>query len=147
MKVVTTFAEKKREKQITNERRLLRELSLGHLKKSVLLHFSTVRKCVNPWLEDHLEEACFDVAIEAYLTGGEISRFTIYGETIDMAQNRCQDEILHYVDTLYHFWLYWDFGKETLKDDHLHSACERFVHFWWAEGFEKGKRRYKLRLH
>lgn len=147
MKVVTTFEERKREKQLYNERRLLRDLSIESLKKSVLLHFGSARKSVNPWLEQNVEEACFDVAIEAFLAGGEVSRFTIYGETIEMARMRSFEELIHFIDTLYNFWLYWDYGKETLRSDSLYIACEQFVVHWWKEGYEKGERRYKLRLH
>ncbi|MBS4179617.1 DUF2521 family protein [Lederbergia citrea] len=147
MIVVTTFEEKKREKQLTYERKLLRELSMVELKKSVLLHFAAARKSLNPWLDEGVEEACFDVAIEAFLTGGEFSRFTVHGETMEMAKRRCRSEIKHFTDTLYHFWLYWDYGKETIRDESIYFSCEHFVDSWWKEGYIKGERRHKLRLH
>lgn len=146
MSVVTTFEERKREKQLTNERKLLRDLPLDALKKSVLLHFSSAR-IGSGLLDGDLEEACFDVAIEAYLMGGDFSRFAVHGETMEMARKRCRPEIKHYTDTLYHFWLYLDFGKTTLRDESIFFACEHFVDYWWKEGYQKGIRRHKLRLH
>jgi hypothetical protein len=146
MSVVTTFEEKKREKQLKSERTLLRELSIRELKMSVLLHFGAVRICISPWLDESLEEACIDVAIEAFLTGGEMSRFAVQGENAELAKDRCKDEMNHYIETLYHFWLYWDFGQETLREESILNASEKFVAYWWDDGFKKGARRYKLRL-
>ncbi|MCR2823728.1 YbaK family protein [Lederbergia panacisoli] len=146
MNVMTNFSEKKREKQLYNERKLLRDLSIEEVKKSMIIHFNKMRIGIGP-LDEGVEEACFDVAIEAYLNGGEFSRFTIHGENIDMAKKRCHQDITHFIDTLYYFWLYLDFGKKMISDEDTFIACEHFVDYWWVNGYRKGERRYKLRLH
>ncbi|MBS4197959.1 DUF2521 family protein [Lederbergia citri] len=146
MNVMTNFEERKREKQLTIERKLLRDLSIEELKKSLIIHFNALRIGVGP-LDEGVEEACFDVAIEAYLNGGEFSRFTIHGETMEMAKKRCHQDITHFIDTLYYFWLYWDYGKKMISDEDIFLACEHFVYYWWVNGYRKGERRYKLRLH
>lgn len=146
MTVVHTFEERKREKQLKNERTLLGELSIDALKKSVIVHFSVARIGSYILLDEGAEEACIDVAIEAYLVGGEVSKFSINGEEMEEIKLRCQNELDHFIDTLYHFWLYCDYGRGTLTDDEIFLACKHFVKYWWKEGLEKGVRRHKLRL-
>ncbi len=146
MTIVNTFEEKKREKRLKYERTLLKELSMASLKKSVIVHFSAARIGSYILLEDGAEEACVDVAIEAFLVGGESSKFSIKGEKKEEIFLRCQEELDHFIDTLYHFWLYYDYGRGTLTDEEIFLACKHFVHFWWKEGFDKGVRRHKLRL-
>src|SRR5690606_25479624 len=147
MNVVTNFEKRKREKRLHYERSLLSELSISELKRSVLLHFGAGGFFISPWLNESLEEACIDVAIEAFLVGGEMSRFSVYGESVDFIRHRCRSELNHCIDTLYHFWLYWDFEYDMLREESIFVACNKFVDLWWQEGFEKGYRRHKLRLY
>lgn len=98
-------------------------------------------------LDEGIEDACLDVAIEAYLTGADYGRFIVGGETMEMTRKRCQQELAHFAETLYHLWLYLDYGRCTLQDEAIFLVCEKFVDYWWKEGYEKAKRRYKLRLH
>ncbi|OAK69042.1 DUF2521 family protein [Lederbergia galactosidilytica] len=145
MNNVASFSEKRREKQLTYERKLLRNLSIDELRKSVLRHMKTVG--VGIFGEDGLEEACFDIAIEAYLNGGEYSRFILYGETLAMIKERCYEDRSHFINTLYNFWLYWDYGQKLIEEKPTYEACEIFVNHWWSRGFKEGEQRYKLRLH
>ncbi|HEY4551996.1 MAG TPA: DUF2521 family protein [Bacillaceae bacterium] len=146
MSVVTTFEKRKREKQLKYERKLLRELSIDGLKKSIVVHFSAARIRSSLLIEEGMEEACFDVAIEAYLTGGDFSRFAAYGEDMESAKKRCRREIRHFTDTLFNFWLYYDYGMNSLQEESIYFACEHFVDYWWKEGYDRGVRRRKLRL-
>lgn len=146
MNMVTSFAEKRREKQLIYERKLLRDLSIDELRKSVLTHFNQMRIGIGNF-DEGIEEACFDVAIEAYLTGGEYSKFTTNGETMEMARKRCQQDLKHFIDTLYNFWLYFDFERKTISEEDTFLTCEYFIDYWWKKGYLKGERRYKLRLH
>ncbi|MCJ7839942.1 YbaK family protein [Lederbergia sp. NSJ-179] len=145
MSNVTSFTEKKREKQLTYERKLLRNLSIDELKKSVTQHLKMIG--TGSFIHEGVEEACMDVGIEAFLNGGEYSRFVLYGETMEMIKNRCGDDRAHLIETLYNFWLYWDYGQKLIQEEQVYSACEYFVDEWWQRGFQKGERRYKLRLH
>lgn len=146
MSVITSFEERKRKKQLTNERKVLSELSINELKKSVLLHFYAARLAAD-LLDEGIEEACLDVAIEAYLLGADFGRFIAIGETMEMTRKRCHEEITHFTETLYHFWLYLDYDRSTLEDESIYLVCEKFVQYWWKEGYLKAERRYKLRLH
>jgi hypothetical protein len=37
--------------------------------------------------------------------------------------------------------------EEGTMSESLYYLCEQYIHIWWREGYEKGQRRHKLRLH
>ncbi|MGP7819309.1 DUF2521 family protein [Niallia sp. 01092] len=146
MTVITTFDTKKRQKQMKYERSVLREISIKDLKERVARYFGSSHLTSSMIMDTGIEEACYDVAIEAFLLGANFSKFSEYGETLESIKNRCFDEDKHLKDTLFHFLLYWG-SEESSKDESLLYLCEQFVDEWWNEGFEKAKKRRKLRLH
>jgi hypothetical protein len=147
VKVITSFAEKKRAKQLNYERSVLREISVKQLKERVQHFFGSFRLTQSLIMNTGIEEACYDVAIEAFLLGASLSRFGCYGETAEQVKLRCQSEEKHVVDTLYNFMLYWGSGDEGVMSESLYYICEQYVSSWWMEGFSKGERRIKLKLH
>jgi Protein of unknown function (DUF2521) len=147
LNVLTTFNEKKREKQIKYERSLLRELSIQRLHARVKDCFGSSRLASGLLMNSGIEEACYDVAIEAYLLGGRYSRFGYFGESLEMARKRCREEEKHLVDTLYNFFLFWGNGDEGIAGESLYYMCEQYVDGWWREGFQKGEKRHKLKMH
>ncbi|TKJ06601.1 DUF2521 family protein, partial [Bacillus cereus] len=41
-------------------------------------------------------------------------------------------------------------GREEIKlkdEELLFESCQQFIGLWWQEGYEKGERRYRLKLH
>lgn len=128
------------------ERSVLREISIKDLKERVARYFGSSHLTSSMIMDTGIEEACYDVAIEAFLLGANFSKFSEYGETLESIKNRCFDEDKHLKDTLFHFLLYWG-SEESSKDESLLYLCEQFVDEWWNEGFEKAKKRRKLRLH
>lgn len=146
MNVITTFTEKQREKQIKYERSILREISIKTLKARVQQYFGSSKLTAKIIMNTGIEEACYDVAIEAYLLGAHYSRFSYYGEDLESIKTRCKSEEFHLKDTLYNFLLYWG-SEEEIMDESLYYLCEQYVNSWWMEGFSKGEKRYKLRLH
>lgn len=147
MNVITTFVEKKRAKQLKYEKSVLREISVKMLKERVQQYFGSSRLTQSLIMNSGIEEACYDVAIEAFLLGANMSRFGYYGEQAQDVKIRCQQEEKHLVDTLYNFLLYWGNGEEGMMSESLYVQCEQFVNSWWLEGFHKGERRIKLKLH
>ncbi|RDI38972.1 DUF2521 family protein [Falsibacillus pallidus] len=148
MNVITTFNSKRREKQIKHERSLLKELSIQLLSKSVQKYFGGIRMQGGVFLQQGLEEGCYDVAIEAYLLGAQFSRFAGLYEEKRQIQARCEKEMKHLIDTLFNFWLYWGkIGEEIVFNDSLYFSCEGFIEYWWNEGFTKADKRRKMRLH
>jgi hypothetical protein len=147
LNVITTFKEKRREKQIKYERSVLKDLSIKMLKERVQQYFGSTRIASSFIMNTGVEEACYDVALEAYLLGAKFSKFGYYGEGIDAVRMRCFHEEKHLIDTLYNFFLYWGNGEEGGMSESLYYLCEQYVHVWWREGFDKGQRRRKLRLH
>lgn len=147
MTVITTFREKKREKQIKYERSVLKELSIHTLKERVQQYFGSTRIAQSFVMNSGVEEACYDVALEAFLLGAKYSRFGYYGEDVEMVRMRCYQEERHLVDTLFNFLLFWGNGEEGVMSESLYYLCEQYIYVWWKEGFDKGQRRHKLRLH
>jgi hypothetical protein len=145
--VITTFREKQREKQIKYERSILRDLSIHTLKERVKQYFGSSRIASSFIMNTGIEEACYDVALEAFLLGAKFSKFGFHGEGMEEVRKRCYFEEKHLIDTLYNFLLYWGNGEEGTQSESLYYMCEQYVNVWWREGFEKGERRHKLRLH
>lgn len=145
--VITTFTEKRREKQIKYERSLLRDLSIKMLKMQFQQHFGSIRMNSGLIMNSGIEEACYDVAIEAFLLGAKMSKFGYRGESFEVVRFRCEKEEKHLIETLYNFFLYWGNGDEGVFSESLYYLCEQYVDAWWKEGFFKGVRRHKLRLH
>ncbi len=145
--VVTSFYVKKREKQIKYERSVLRELSLKTLQDKLKDFFGSTKFTSMYVLRAGIEEGCYDVAIEAYLLGARYSRFGYYGETQEQVRIRCEEETEHFIETMYHFLLYWGNGLEGINTNTLYDCCKDYVEYWWTRGFQTGKRRHKLRLH
>jgi hypothetical protein len=147
MNVITTLKDKRRDKQIKYERTVLKDLSINMLKGRVQRFFGTTKFSQGLMLQSGIEEACYDVAIEAYLLGAKFSRFGHYGESMESIRQRCWTEEKHFADTLYNFLLYLGSLDEGRYNESLYYLCEQYVGEWWVEGFKKGERRYKLRLH
>lgn len=146
MAVITSFDIRKREKQIKYERAVLREISLKELKEKVAHYFGSSNLTSSILMNNGIEEACYDVAIEAFLLGANYSKFSEYGEEVQAIKNRCKEEDVHLKETLYHFLLYWG-SEESNKNESLYYLCEQFVDEWWLEGYTKANMRRKLRLH
>jgi Protein of unknown function (DUF2521) len=147
MNVVTGLKERRKEKQIKYERKVLRELSPKQLKERVQTYLLGNHK-LGISFSQVLEEGCFDVAIEAYLLGANYSKFGYYGESLEDVSRRCEPEKKHLIDTLFNFILYWGkLGDQDLYNESLYYQCDQYVESWWHDGFEKGKKRFKLRLH
>lgn len=147
MTVITTFTEKRREKLIKYEKSVLKEISINALKEKVKHSFGSSRFVSGLLMNAGIEEACYDVAIEAYLLGAHYSRFGLCGEQQAHVMQRCESELRHFTDTLYNFFLYWGHGEEGAASESLYYICEEYVNSWWSEGFHKGQKRHKLRLH
>ncbi|RHW33941.1 DUF2521 family protein [Neobacillus notoginsengisoli] len=147
MNVITSFTEKRREKQIKYERSVLRELSINVLKKRVQDYFGSVRLQAGLFQNPGIQEACYDVALEAFLLGANFSKFGFVGEDLDSILSRCEAEESHLIDTLFNFLLYWGGGDDGIYSESLYLTCEQYVRTWWLDGYEKGRLRQKLRLH
>ncbi|QPA31093.1 YbaK family protein [Thermaerobacillus caldiproteolyticus] len=146
MNVITSFKEKKREKQITYERKMLRELSLEKLKKHVHECFDSFYRTYRVF-PSVIEDGCVDIAIEAYLLGASYSRFGYYGEPMEMVRRRSEREEKYLIDTLFDFLCFWGNIDDVFVGESLYYMCEHYISHWWIEGFEKGKKRRRLKLH
>ncbi|AST94083.1 MULTISPECIES: DUF2521 family protein [Sutcliffiella] len=147
MNVVTTFKEKRREKQQKYERKMLREISVELLRNKVREFFGPQLK-MNGRPIEAVEEGCLDVAIEAYLLGASYGKFGYQGENEEKVRTRCYREEKYLIDTLYDYFLYWGvFCESDMECESFYYKCESFILYWWRDGFEKSIKRYRMRLH
>ena len=148
MNIDTSFTMRRRERQIRFERSVLREMSLELLKKSFQTYFGTLFTHGKFVFGDAIQEGCYDVAIEAYLSGSRYSRLNHYGEPIESLKSKSFSERRSLAKTLEEFILYWgNMQEETKYNEALPSSCENFVNYWWEEGLKKGTMKYKMKVH
>ncbi|MBO9131128.1 DUF2521 family protein [Bacillus sp. 165] len=145
MNVITTLKDKRRDKQIKYERKMLREISLNVLRKNIHHHFQEY--CEKNYSRNQFEDYCIELAIESYLLGARYSKFGCYGESLTTIKHRSLSEEQNLTETLYLFLTNVHLLQETeQRKQSLYYICQSFIDSWWKEGFEKGERRYKLRL-
>ena len=145
MNDIISLKEKRHQRDLKYEKKMLRELSLTEINCAIEKFFGGI---VQKGKRSMIEDGCIDFAIESYLLGAKYGRFGYLGESMQSANKRCQVEEKQLIDELYDFLLTW--GKTDEKDisfDEVYFACEYFVQSLWKEGFTKGEKRYKLRLH
>ncbi|MFD3449261.1 DUF2521 family protein [Microbacteriaceae bacterium 4G12] len=145
MNVITTFKEKQQEKQLKYERKLIREISLSTLRKNIFQYFCEY--ITEPMVIHHLEDYCIELAIESYLLGARYSKFGYYGEPVFEVKQRCLGEEQSLAEVLFHFLSNSPVTESWEEcEERLYEACQRFISSWWNEGYERGERRYRLRL-
>lgn len=146
--VITTFPQKRRERQIRFERSVLRELSIEALKMSVRHFFGSFESEGGSQLVSAIEEGCYDIAIESFLIGIQYSRLGYYGVPWEEIRMRSEKELSSFSQGLSEFIHYWTRGEEEQRiDEKLLESCKLYVENWFQEGFLKGKMKYKLKLH
>ncbi|ADC49809.1 hypothetical protein BpOF4_08755 [Alkalihalophilus pseudofirmus OF4] len=145
MAVVSTFSEKRREKQWKFERGVLRQLSLKQLKEDVHKHFKPV---VPFYFLSHpfLLDPCMDMAIDAYLVGAEYGRFGYLGESVSEVMARCEDELTDISFSLFNLLQGWNGDTDYLLES-LKISSDVFIDRWWEKGFKEAEKRHRLRLH
>ncbi|CAM4340802.1 DUF2521 family protein [Bacillus manliponensis] len=141
MNVIVSLKEKQKEKQIKYERKMLRELSLKTLRENIRNSFS-----MDTFHCQH-EDYCIELGIESYLLGARYSKFGYYGESFIDVKSRSSQEEFQLTELLFHFLTSMPFLNDTSKEEKLYESCQRFISAWWQEGYEKGERRYRLKLH
>jgi Protein of unknown function (DUF2521) len=145
MNDVISLKQKRHQKELIYEKKMLRELSLTEIKgrfEDCFGRFSEKGK------KEIIEDGCIDFAIEAFLLGAKYSRFGYYGESMETANRRCWSEEKRLIDDLFDYFINW--GKVNVKDisfDEIFLVCEYYIQSWWKQGYVKGEKRYKMRLH
>lgn len=143
--VITTLKDKRREKQLKYERKLLREISLSSLRSDIKRYFCEYTKTSQ--FTRHCEEYCIELAVESYLLGARYSKFGYYGEPVHQVRKRSGFEEKSLAEMLFHFLSTVPLNEVPIEcRQTLREICENFISSWWKEGYEKGERRYRLRL-
>ncbi|WP_459503657.1 DUF2521 family protein [Bacillus sp. C1] len=142
MNVIVSLQEKQKEKQLKYERRMLRELSLKTLRSNIRDAFDMKE------LHRQYEDYCIELGIESYLLGARYSKFGYYGESFFDVKYRALEEEQQLTEMLFQFLTSMTMREiEPSDEDLLYTSCEQFISSWWREGYEKGERRYRLKLH
>lgn len=142
MNVIVGLQEKQKEKQLKYERKMLRELSLKTLRSNIHTAFDMQE------LHRQYEDYCIELGIESYLLGARYSKFGYYGESFYDVKYRSLEEEQQLIEMLFHFLTSVTTQDiDSKKEEVLYEACRHFISSWWREGFEKGERRYRLKLH
>ncbi|MEK4677115.1 MULTISPECIES: DUF2521 family protein [Bacillus] len=142
MNVIISLQEKQKEKQLKYERKMLRELSLKTLRSNIRDAFQMQE------LHRQYEDYCIELGIESYLLGARYSKFGYYGESFFDVKYRALEEEQQLTETLFQFLTSMTMREIKLKDEELlFESCQQFIGLWWQEGYEKGERRYRLKLH
>ncbi|MDM5152968.1 DUF2521 family protein [Bacillus sp. DX1.1] len=142
MNVIVSLQEKQKEKQLKYERKMLRELSLKTLRSNIQDAF-----CMKE-LHRQYEDYCIELGIESYLLGARYSKFGYYGESFFDVKYRSLEEEQQLTEMLFHFLTSATLQDiESNEEEILYESCQRFISSWWREGYEKGERRYRLKLH
>ncbi|CEY71436.1 Protein of uncharacterised function (DUF2521) [Streptococcus pneumoniae] len=99
-------------------------------------------------LHRQYEDYCIELGIESYLLGARYSKFGYYGESFFDVKYRALEEEQQLTETLFQFLTSMTMREIKLKDEELlFESCQQFIGLWWQEGYEKGERRYRLKLH
>jgi len=147
VKVITTFPQKRRERQIRFERSLMRELSIETLRTSFRWFFDWQGFMASQSLLFAIEEGCYDIAVETFLFGSQFSRLGYFGVPWEEIHRRSQKQLSLFSRGLADFIHYWvNENREREVEADLLDACSRFVEYWFREGFLKGKMKYKMKL-
>lgn len=141
MNVITNFREKRRAKQITFEKSLLKELKIMQLKSQLKESFSYFIDA-DTHQRKAREDYCFELAVETYLLGARYSRFGFYGEPIENVKERSAKE----TEWLAYLFYSSVFGRKDDIQTEPFNQCKSFLHNWWLDGYVKGERRHRLRL-
>ncbi|ENQ3080685.1 TPA: DUF2521 family protein [Bacillus pseudomycoides] len=142
MNVIVSLKEKQREKQLKYERKILRELSLQTLRENIRNCF-----CMDTF-HRHYEDYCIELGIESYLLGARYSKFGYYGESLLDVKNRSSHEETQLTEMLFHFLTSVPLRTlEENEDEQLYQSCQYFISAWWKQGYEKGEKRYRMKLH
>ncbi|MCM2677647.1 DUF2521 family protein [Alkalicoccobacillus plakortidis] len=145
MEIITTLADKRREKRWNFERKLLQEISLKDIEKQFHETFAPVipkEHATRPFLVD----PSLDIGIDAYLLGANYSRFFQYGESEQQAKSRAEDELTDLSFDMFNLLTCWVLQGERYGDA-LGIASDVYVDTLWQRGFQAGTKRYRLKLH
>ncbi len=62
-------------------------------------------------------------------------------------KDRSLEEEQQLTEMLFLFLMNMTMREEVEDKNLLYKSCEQFISAWWREGYEKGERRYRLKLY
>lgn len=144
MGTVVSLEPHRLKKEWEEEKKLLQELRVEEIKSTAENIFVPVFNRFHfPY--SFLEEACMDLALEAFLSGGKFSKYVENGELAFRFKMQAVLAISSITTELYEFMSGWVEEPAAQRSD-LKEIVECFVTYWWKRGLEAGTKRHLLRL-
>ena len=142
MGTVVALEPHRMKKEWEEEKKLLKEINVQELQMSAKKIFVPVLDTFH-FSYSFLEEACMDLALEAFLSGGKFSKYVEDNTLPFRYKIQAAVFIKNIANELYTFMSGW-VEEPTINEEQLRSAVEEFVTFWWHKGLEAGTKRRRL---
>ncbi|WP_240377753.1 DUF2521 family protein [Bacillus piscicola] len=144
MGVVVALEPHRIKREWEEEKKLLGEISVNDIQLTAKEIFTPVFTTFH-FSYSFLEEACMDLALEAFLSGGKFSKFVENNSLPFRYKLRAVVIIGGIASELYTFISGWVEGPQA-GDEEIKGAVEEYITFWWKKGLEAGYRRKRLGL-
>ncbi|RSL28937.1 DUF2521 family protein [Salibacterium salarium] len=146
MGIVISLEPHRIKKEWLEEKKLLQNVQVKEIQATAEKVFVPVFKYFNfPY--SFLEEACMDLALEAFLSGGKFSRYVENGALVFKFQVQAALEIGRISKELHEFMKSWVDDDPACESPEVKEAVESYIAFWWKRGLEAGTKRQLLRYH
>ncbi|MFZ4454432.1 DUF2521 family protein [Salibacterium aidingense] len=146
MGVVISLEPHRIKREWEQEKKLLQDIQVQEVQ-------ATAKKVFIPVFEyfqfpySFLEEACMDLALEAFLSGGKFSRYVEDRALPFKFQVQAAATIGLIAKELHEFIKSWVDEDPACDRAEMKEAVESFITYWWKRGLEAGTRRQLLRFH
>ncbi|SFQ18973.1 DUF2521 family protein [Salibacterium halotolerans] len=143
MGIVISLEPHRIKKEWKEEKRLLQDLDVQEVKSTAEKVFTPVfHRFQFPYT--FLEEACVDLALESFLSGGKYSRY-VEGRALPFTfQVQAAAAVGEIAGELYEFMQCWVEDDPGCYLKEMKEAVDSFIVYWWKRGLETGVRRQPL---
>ncbi|MFD2707261.1 DUF2521 family protein [Salibacterium lacus] len=140
MGIVISLEPHRIQKEWKEEKRLLQDLDAQEVKATAEKVFTPVFHRFE-FSYSFLEEACMDLALEAFLSGGKFSRYVENRALPFTFQLQAAAAAGGIAEELYEFMQCWVEDDPGCYYKEMKEAVDSFIMYWWKRGLETGVRK------
>ncbi|MFB5664129.1 DUF2521 family protein [Alteribacillus sp. HJP-4] len=144
MGIVISMEPRRLKKEWEQEKKLLQNLKVSEMQQSAQKSFSHLFQRFH-FPNSFLEEACLDMALDAFLDGGKHHRYMENGVLPFRFKLQAAFKIGNLAKELTSFMFDW-VEDSSPQRKLIQEAAEGFITDWWKKGLETGFKRQRLRL-